>query len=59
MPLTERLFTGGIGDLFASILKQRELTRLAAVVENSGLRPPEIRIGALSQNRRLTIEFTN
>lgn len=61
MPLEERIRTG-IGSFYATILKQKRLAREAAASafgDTSGPFPPEIRLGAISQDRKVDIEFTN
>ena len=53
-PLGESL-TAGIGEFFAKITRMKELARDAAAESSSegGPRPPEIRIGQITSNRRV------
>ena len=62
--MEERL-NSDIGEFYATILKQRELAKQAAAASLGGSgsnevpRPPEIRLGTISANRNVLVEFTN
>ena len=63
VPLEERLISD-IGDFFEIILRQKVLSRQAAAEQmasgsSSDILPPEVRLGAISANRMVEIEFTS
>ena len=55
MPLAQR-FEEGSEAILAIVAKQRKLTTDAA--SNADERPPEARIGVMTNDRKVTIDFT-
>ena len=59
IPLTEKL-ESGFGDFFKNVLEQREEAKEAAAqLDEDGNRPPEVRLGRISGDGRVRLEFTN
>ena len=59
IPLTEKL-ESGFGDFFKNVLMQREEAKEAATqLDEEGNRPPEVRLGRISGDGRMSLEFTN
>ena len=59
IPLTEKL-ESGFGDFYKNVLEQREGAKEAASqLDEEGNRPPEVRLGRISGNGGVKLEFTN
>ena len=59
VPLQEKL-NEGIGAFYEKLLRQRvDAIEAAATLDEHGNRPPEVRLGKISNSGRLRIEFTN
>ena len=59
IPLTEKL-ESGFGDFYKNVLMQREEAKEAATqLDEEGNRPPEVRLGRISGDGRMSLEFTN
>ena len=59
MPLSEKL-NSGLDTFYENVLKQKDYAKQAAAqLDENGNRPPEVRLGRISSNGRVRLEFTN